>query len=331
MIKGPRRPDLKNRGQLHLNRRGCSVTLVRVPGQRPGAALQPGERPVRRPRHDGHHGIDDLRTWLTTGPLTLDVEQVDRLRDAVVGYVNDAAPSALGGAMSALRVLGAAVLAVFALFFMLTDGPEMWRWLLRWTPAPHRDRVDQAGRQAWETLTGYVRGVVVIDLIDATLIGAALFVVGVPLWASLTLLTFLGAFVPLLGATVAGAAAVLVTVVTNGFGDALIVLAAVLVVQQIEGNLLAPARDGPGRQAASPGDPRGGHLRDDPARGPGSGPGRTGHRGHLSRRDGTRQAYVGTPPGRRRSCRLAGFGVSGLLDGWTSATEETRSPRGSLH
>jgi len=89
-------------------------------------------------------------------------------------------------------------------------------------------------------LTGYVRGTVIVAFTDAVLIGAALLLLDVPLWLSLALLTFLGAFVPLLGATVAGAAAVLVTLVTNGQTDAVIVLLVTVAVQQLEGNLLQP-------------------------------------------------------------------------------------------
>ncbi len=127
---------------------------------------------------------------------------------------------------------------MFAVFFLLKDGEAMWRWALSWAPAGRQAQIDGAGRQAWTALTGYTRGTVLIALVDAVLIGAGLFVLGVPLWLSLTLLTFFAAFVPLLSATVAGAAAVLVTLVTNDLRDAVIVLVIVLAVQQIEGNVL---------------------------------------------------------------------------------------------
>ena len=185
-------------------------------------------------------GIDGLRSRLTDGPLHLDERQVDHLRDAAVTALQNAAPSPASGAMTALRLLGAAVLVLFAVFFLLKDGAAMWRWVLRWTPAAHRDRVDGAGRSTWSTLGSYVKGTTVIAVVDATLIGGALLVLGVPLWLSLTLLTFFAAYVPLLGATVAGVAAVLITLVTNGGGDALLVLIVVLLVQQVEGNLLQP-------------------------------------------------------------------------------------------
>lgn len=79
-----------------------------------------------------------------------------------------------------------------------------------------------------------------VALVDAVGIGTALVLVGVPLALPLALLTFLAAFVPIVGATVAGAAAVLIAFVSNGVADALLVLVAVVVVQQVEGNLLQP-------------------------------------------------------------------------------------------
>ena len=183
---------------------------------------------------------EQARRWLVEGPLRLDPSQVTELRDVVVERLAAATPTPLAGAMTGLRLLTAMALVVFTVFFLLKDGPAMWRWLLGWAPARHRAAVDTAGRAAWASLTGYVRGIVTVATIDAVVIGATLLVLGVPLWLSLTVLTFLGAFVPVVGAAVAGAVAVVVTLVLDGGRDAVIVLVVVLVVQQLEGNLLHP-------------------------------------------------------------------------------------------
>ena len=185
-------------------------------------------------------GVDQVRTSLVDGPLSLDPAQVGALRDTAVGQLQRATPTAVAGATTVLQGLAAALFVLFAVFFLLKDGPQMWRWTLSWAPSGRREAVDGAGREAWTAVTGYVRGIVLVATVDAVLIGASLLVLGVPLWLSLTLLTFFAAFVPRLGATVAGAAAVLVTLVTNDLPDALIVLAVVLVVQQVEGNVLHP-------------------------------------------------------------------------------------------
>ncbi|TWH72730.1 putative PurR-regulated permease PerM [Modestobacter roseus] len=185
-------------------------------------------------------GIDRIRVWLIEGPLGLDAQQVSDLRNQVVNRLYQFAPDPAAGARMVVYVLGAIILIAFLVFFLLKDGATMWAWLLDRVPARRRDQVDGAGRAAWTTLASYVRGTVLVALIDAVGIGIGLLVLGVPLWISLTLLTFVGAFVPIVGATVSGAVAVLVTLVTNGTTDAIIILAVVLVVQQIEGNVLQP-------------------------------------------------------------------------------------------
>lgn len=188
--------------------------------------------------------INQIRNWLVNGPLSLQPQQVNQVRNQIVSGGQSAMPSGVTLASMTITVLGAVLLALFVLFFLLKDGPGMWQWVVRAAPAPYRERVDKAGRQAWETTGNYVVGTVIIALADAVGIGIALFALGVPLATSLTLLVFLGAFVPLLGAIVSGAVAVLVTLVTNGFAAALIVLGVVLVVQNVEGNLLQPLIQG---------------------------------------------------------------------------------------
>ena len=185
-------------------------------------------------------GLDSVGEWLVSGPLSLDTSQVDNLRDKLVDELQGLAPDPVTGATTVLQLLTAVALALFIVFFLLKDGKEMWRWALARTPEHRRGALDGAGRAAWGALTGYMTGVTLVALADAVLIGAGLAVLRVPLWLSLTLLTFVAAYVPVLGAAVAGAVAALVTAVTNGPRDAVLVIVVVLVVQQIEGNVFQP-------------------------------------------------------------------------------------------
>ncbi|MGY2085731.1 AI-2E family transporter [Blastococcus sp. SYSU DS0539] len=185
-------------------------------------------------------GIDRVRTWLVTGPLELDPTRVDGIRDRLVGQLAEVVPGPVAGAQLAVTVLSALILVLFVVFFLIKDGAAMWAWALERVPDRQRERIDGAGRRAWATLSAYMLGIVAVAAIDAGLIGLALLLVGVPLWLSLTLLTFFGAFIPFFGAVLSGAAAVLVTLVTNGTKEAVIILVVVLLVQQIEGNVLQP-------------------------------------------------------------------------------------------
>ncbi len=100
--------------------------------------------------------------------------------------------------------------------------------------------VDHAGRRAWTTLGGFVRGTAIVAAVDAVLIGTAVAVLGVPFALPLAALTFAGAFLPIVGAVVAGAIAVLVALATQGVVTALILLGVVVLVQQVEGDVLQP-------------------------------------------------------------------------------------------
>ncbi|MGC9666122.1 AI-2E family transporter [Planosporangium sp. 12N6] len=185
-------------------------------------------------------GIGQIRRMLTAGPLPISGRQIDAVARRVVDGVREALPRPVTGAALATEILGAIVLALILVFFLLKDADTMWRWALARVPSAHRRRVDRVARAGWDALTGYVRATVIIAAADAVGIGVALLLVGVPLALPLVTLTFVAAFVPLIGATVAGAAAVLVALVANGPTAALIILVAVIVVQQTEGNLLEP-------------------------------------------------------------------------------------------
>ena len=186
-------------------------------------------------------GVAQVRTWLVNGPLDLTARQVEQAVGQTTARLRGAlTEDALATAVMVAEVLSGIALTLFLLYFFLYDGARVWAWVAHLFPRSVERDVQEAGQQAWDTLTGYIRGTVIVASIDGVLIGLALVVLGVPLAVPLGVLTFLGAFIPLAGATATGALAVLVALVSNGVTTALLVAAAVLAVQQIEGNLLAP-------------------------------------------------------------------------------------------
>jgi predicted PurR-regulated permease PerM len=136
-------------------------------------------------------------------------------------------------------IAGTLLMAV-VLFFFLKDGSKIWNFLLRPFSGPREAKLRRAGKRTLEVLGSYVRGTAIIALIDATAIGIALLVLQVPLAVPLAMIVFLGAFIPLVGATVAGVLAVLVALVANGPIVAVIVAAVVIAVNQLENHLLQP-------------------------------------------------------------------------------------------
>jgi predicted PurR-regulated permease PerM len=191
-------------------------------------------------------GVERVAYEVGDGIFGMDRAAVDRMLANAADRVRDrAGGQALAGITSAAGALASIVLVLFLSFFLVKDGRRMWTWSLELVPERRRDRIDELGARSWQVLTAYTRGVVFVATVDAVLIGLVLLIVGVPLALPLIVLTWLAAFFPIIGAIAAGAAAVLVALVGNGPTEALIVLAAIIVVQQVEGNVLYPVVVGP--------------------------------------------------------------------------------------
>ena len=185
-------------------------------------------------------GVDDLTGWLQDGPLNLSFGADQDLGASLESAWGEASGYLVSGVRSGVSVIAGLVLAIALLYFVLRDGRSLWQGIVRSFSLESQPGVDRAGRHAWEVLGGYIRGTALIAAIDATLIGLGLWILGVPLTFALTVLIFLGSFVPFVGATIAGMVAVLVALADGGVTMALIALGIVLGVQFVEGNFLQP-------------------------------------------------------------------------------------------
>lgn len=193
-------------------------------------------------RAETQEGLRELDRAIASGALPIDAGQIDRLerglRESLSG--GGAGARLAGGAVMAGEVVAGALLTVVMLFFLLRDGPKLWAFVLRFVPEGRYPRAERIGERCLSVLGAYVRGTTVIAFVDAVVIGLTLAILGVPLALPLAVLVFLTAYVPLIGAVVSGAMASLVALVSNGVGPALIVLAVVIAVNQLEGDVLAP-------------------------------------------------------------------------------------------
>jgi predicted PurR-regulated permease PerM len=189
-------------------------------------------------------GVNQIQKWAETGPLHLSDDQVNQGVDAAEEWINSntAALTSTGIATVATiaELVTGMLLVIFATFFFLRDGRSIWRFIVRLFPVNARWSLADAGDAAWATLGSYVRATVLVAFIDAVGIGLALVVLEVEFAFPLAALVFLGAFVPIVGASVSGAVAALVALVDEGWVVALITLGAVILVQQIEGHVLQP-------------------------------------------------------------------------------------------
>ncbi|TFV67260.1 UNVERIFIED_ORG: AI-2E family transporter [Bacillus sp. AZ43] len=179
-----------------------------------------------------------VRTFpITRGQLE---DAVAQAQDTLVDNQDTIASGAITTAATVGEVFTGIVLALFTLFFFLKDGRSIWLWLVGLFPRDSRAFLDEAARRAWRTLISYVRATVAVALVDAVGIGIGLAVLQVPLVIPLAALVFLGAFIPIIGSFLAGSVAVLVALVSKGPITALIALAIVVLVMQLEGHVLQP-------------------------------------------------------------------------------------------
>lgn len=189
-------------------------------------------------------GINTVRDWLQGPPLNVRDEQLDSAVDAVVSRMQSSAEQIATGVFTGVSTATSVLVTIFLVlvlsFFFVKDGPRFIPWMHKFTGGRSGRHLEEVLVRVWDVLGGFIRTQALVSFIDAFFIGIGLVILGVPLWGVLTALTFLGGFIPMVGAFVAGALAVLVALVGNGFTTALIVLIIIIAVQQLEGNVLQP-------------------------------------------------------------------------------------------
>jgi putative heme transporter len=190
------------------------------------------------------HSIESARTWLIEGPAHLSKDQITNAGNSAIEALRNNQEKLTSGALSTAatvtEIVTGALLTLFTLIFFLHGGRNIWQFVTKIFPENVRERVRDAGRAGFGSLIGYVRATFLVALVDALGIGTGLAIMGVPLALPLASLVFLGAFIPLVGAVIAGFLAVIVALIAKGFIYALITLALIIAVQQVEGHVLQP-------------------------------------------------------------------------------------------
>ncbi|NMH95399.1 AI-2E family transporter [Pseudonocardia bannensis] len=189
-------------------------------------------------------GLQQIQNWLAGPPFNLGQGRLGELLAAATERLQSSATAIASGVLTGVGAIASGVLnlvlAVILAFFFVKDGPRFLPWLTRAVGSRVGAHLQAVLWRSWRGLGSFVRTQALVSLVDAVFIGFGLMIVGVPLALPLAVLTFFGGFIPIIGALVAGALAVLVALVTQGFTTALIVLGIIIAVQQIEGNVLQP-------------------------------------------------------------------------------------------
>ena len=191
------------------------------------------------------NAIDDVEDWLVEdSPFDVSRQDIEDFRDEFSDRVSESLESQGGrvvsGTVVAFEVVSGLVLALITTFFVLKDGDRFGRWVLSFARDDHQPLVRRLAARSWRTLGGYLKGSATLGVIEGTIIGVTVWLVGGALAVPVAVITFFAAFIPFAGAVLAGAVAVLVTLVTAGFGNAVIVLIVAVAVQQFDNDLLAP-------------------------------------------------------------------------------------------
>ncbi|MFL6134817.1 MAG: AI-2E family transporter [Nocardioidaceae bacterium] len=189
-------------------------------------------------------GLEQIRLWLKTGPLHASDSQINdyikAAQDAVTTS-NDRVVERITEVGTAVgHILAAFFIILFVTYFFLADGARIWAWVVRLFPRASRARADSSGRIAWTSLTAFVRATVLVAFTDALGVMIVAAILRVPFVFAIGVLVFLGAFIPMIGATLSGSVAVLVALVAHGPVVALFMLGGVIAVQQLEAHVLQP-------------------------------------------------------------------------------------------
>jgi predicted PurR-regulated permease PerM len=187
-------------------------------------------------------GLERIRDWLRSSFHITDAQfdqYFNTIRDKVSqsGNLSDTATSV---GLTATHFVAGLFIALFSLFFFLYEGPRIWGWIVRLFPRATRSRVDSSGVIAWQQLSAFVRATMIVAFVDAVGISVGAAILKVPFAFAIGVLVFILAFIPIVGALLSGAVAVLLALVAHGPGVALIMLAVVIGVQQLESHVLQP-------------------------------------------------------------------------------------------
>lgn len=189
--------------------------------------------------------ITNARNSLNTGLLShFSNDQIKSATDTAIEALKNNQSKLTSGALSTAgtitEIVTGALLMFFTLIFLLQGGRHIFAFITKVFPLTVRDRVRDASRAGFHSLTGYVRATFLVALVDAVGIGTGLAIMGIPLALPLASLVFLGAFIPLIGAVIAGGLAVVVALIAKGWVFALIALGLIIAVQQLESHVLQP-------------------------------------------------------------------------------------------
>jgi putative heme transporter len=186
-----------------------------------------------------NQGGDRIEAWFRDA----DSNRTGPTRQAIDNAVSSGGTTLLQGLAEGIRTLTSVIFfitfTVFALFFLLTGGPGIRRWVDRHLGLP----VELASLITGNVMVAmrkYFLGVTMVAAFNAAVVGIGAVILGVPLAGTIAIVTFVTAYIPYIGAFVSGAFAVLLALGSQGTHTGLIMLVIVILANGLLQNLFQP-------------------------------------------------------------------------------------------
>jgi predicted PurR-regulated permease PerM len=184
---------------------------------------------------------DKIQGWMED--VGVDRSAAAGANASVSAATSDTISTLVKGVASGIRGLASLAfgisLTLFSIFFLLKDGPALRAWVNRHLGVP---------RPVADTITGgvvfamrrYFLGVTIVATFNAVVVGLGALVLGVPLAGTIAVVTFVTAYIPFIGAVIAGAFAVLLALGAKGTAVALVMLVIVILANGLLQNVVQP-------------------------------------------------------------------------------------------
>jgi putative heme transporter len=184
---------------------------------------------------------DKLSKWLQD--LGVSAKSAQSAQQDATSSANSAGHLFLHGLVKGVEQFASlaafAAFTVLSLFFLLKDGPTLRAWVERHSgvpqPAAHIIISDMM-----RALRGYFTGVTIVATFSAVIVGIGALIIGVPLAGTIAVVTFLGGYIPYIGAWTAGAFAVLIALGGQGTEGAIAMAVVALLANGALQQLIQP-------------------------------------------------------------------------------------------
>jgi predicted PurR-regulated permease PerM len=186
-------------------------------------------------------GVDKLQSWMTSAGVDSSSASgtASTVKSAAPQIISTLTHGIVNGIRGLTSVLFGLSFAALGTFFLLKDGPQMRRSVDRHVGLPEPIARTISG-SVITSLRGYFRGVTLVAAFNGVVVGLAALLLDVPLAGTIAVVTFVTAYVPYIGAFVAGAFAVLLALGAQGTGIAVAMLVVVILANGLLQNIVQP-------------------------------------------------------------------------------------------